>query len=525
MEAKEQFLPCLKDLEDWQIIIDACPRPAVILSPSQEIILANQAFGELLGDNKSVFRGKSLENFFEKQALKPRLPVQKVFSSGQRERISFPWRGCHWWADLMPLRDRKGIVKGVLVSFTNLQLLAETICSEGLFHLPLPREKESFSGKELEEKFEALGLFTKGVVHDLRNLLGVVEGNFSLALKASNPSQKEEFFKKTKKGLEKLKEFTERLLSYTNVSPSLETCNLAKTLEEETDLLLSDAEIECVLEVPEDLWPARIDCFRTSQILQNLLLNAKEALEGHGIITIKAENFYTDGKGILKEGPYVRLIISDNGPGIEPQILRRIFDPYFSTKKEGHGLGLALVYTILKAHGGHIEVFSYPGLGTTFVLYLPALMKDEPSKESNTKKSSAKASFYFVVKSKPRILVVEDEEELQDLYRDLLSFLGSETKVVSTAAEALEAYRQNFYEGQPFDLVIADFNLPDKDAFVLFHELKNINPEASLVLATGMRDPKIEERFKAAGVKAILRKPFGIEELAQILGRPAPASP
>ncbi len=515
MGEKSETLPCLRDIEDWQVLIDVCPRPALILSSSEEIVLANEAFGELWGERKDSFRGKFLKDLFERKAATlPVFPFQDVISRGKRERVSFPWQGAHWWADLMPLKDKEGRVRGVLVSFTNLHQLAEAICGDPKFSFL--EGKKGLSGKEIEEKFEAFGLFTRGLVHDLRNLINVIEGNLSLAERVEDFSQKNRFLQKARAGLEKIKEFAERILASTTVTPSYDTCDLVRLIEEEVDLLLANSEVECVLELPANLWQPRIDSFRMTQILQNLLLNAKEALKGKGLITIKAENFYSCGCGNLNEGPYIRLIISDNGPGIDPSHLSRIFDPYFSTKKEGHGLGLAVVYAILKAHGGHIEVFSSPGNGTTFILYLPALMTETDA--TNLQDPDSYGSFCFVVKEKAPILVVEDEEELRELYQDVLNFLGRESRAVATLSAAVSEYQKAFYAGKPFELVLSDFYLPDGDGLRLLEELRKIDPEAKVVICTGDTDQSLWENLKKAGVQAILKKPFGLEELAQILG-------
>ncbi len=514
----KEGLPCLKSLEDWQVIIDVCPRPAVVISQKEEILLANEAFGSLLGTDKNSFRGLALSDLFEENFPQTRpLPVKEVFCQGQRQRVSLLWRGSHWWIDLMPLKDREGKVRGLLVSFTNLEQLFELLCfKEGLPEFLWGKDCQSFSTAALKDKFEALSLFAKGIVHDLRNLITILDGNLALALRSKNEAQRERYIHKARQGIAKIKEFAENILAHTRIAPSSEQTNLAQVVEELAELVLADAEIDCVLEIPTNLWQVRIDQVRLVQLLQNILLNAKEAVAGKGVIIIKAENFVARGASSLKDGPYVRLTITDNGPGIEPERLRRIFDPYFSTKRGGHGLGLAIVYHIIQAYQGHLEVFSTPGKGTSFVLYLPAV--PTPSDEEEEKKTEdASASLCLVVKPKLKVLVVDDEQEILTLYQDLLNFLGCNVAVAAHPEEALKLFKEAFYRGEPFELAIIDMILPEKDGFELLEEFRKIDPHLKAVIASGLKDERITEKLRLQEIHGFLKKPFGLTELEEVI--------
>ena len=515
------MLPVLSSLEDWQILIDVCPRPSLIVSRDEEIFLANKAFAALFGQGKDIFRGLSLGDVFEEcPEIRTILGVEKVFETGERQRSLIAWRGGHWWIDLIPLKDRANEVRGVLLCFTNLETLIRNISSDEKIYDLLSERIENISTYNLQQKFDSLSLLVKGVVHDLKNLVNIAEGNLTLLEKAQNGKKKEEYLRKTKKSIQKIKEFSEKLLSCMGVEPCQGESDLAPLLKELLELDFSDTPgIKYVLEVPDNLWKVRIDQLHLTQIVQNILVNAKEALEGKGVVLVRAVNFLSQDDSVLKEKFYVRLTITDNGPGIPPEILNRIFDPYFSTKKDNYGLGLAIVYSVLKAYNGHLEVFSSPGWGTSFVLYLPAAPKTEEKpfpKGEKPLKAGQKKPLGKVLKA-PRVLVVEDEDDLREIYQDFLHLLGCETRALCDPEKTLQVFKEAKEKGEPFDFVILDLFLPKINGEELLERIKELDPEARVIIATGLNDPSLEERLREKGAFAILKKPFGVAELAELI--------
>ena len=517
------MLPVLTSLEDWQIIIDVCPRPALIVSRDEEIFLANKAFAALFGQGRDVFRGLSLGDVFEEcPEVRTVLGVKKVFETGERQRSLIAWRGGHWWIDLIPLKDRTNEVRGVLLCFTNLETLIRNISSDERIYGLFSERIENISICNLKQKFDSLNLLVKGVVHDLKNLVSIAEGNLILLEKAQNGEKKEEYLQKTKRSIQKIKEFSEKLLNCMGVEPCEGESDLASLLRDLLELVFSDTpEIKYVLEVPDNLWKVRIDQLHLIQIVQNILVNAKEALEGKGVVLVRAVNFISQDDSILKEKFYVRLTITDNGPGIPLEILDRIFDPYFSTKKDNHGLGLAIVYSVLKAYNGHLEVFSSPGWGTSFVLYLPAALKAEekPSpkeKEDEVLEEDQKKPLGKALKA-PRVLVVEDEDDLREIYQDFLQLLGCETRALCDPEKTLQVFKEAKERGEPFDFVILDLFLPKISGEELLERIKELDPEARVIIATGLNDPSLEARLREKGAFAILKKPFGVAELAEMI--------
>jgi len=213
----------------------------------------------------------------------------------------------------------------------------------------------------------------------------------------------------------------------------------------------------------------------------------------------------------LKPGSYVRLTVGDTGRGIDPAILDRIFDPYFTTKDpgEGTGLGLAVVHGIVKGHGGAVTVYSKPGVGTTFNVFLPRLKSDVVMPE-------VKSAVDEILTGDESILFVDDEVELVNAGRLMLERLGYTVMVKASSMEALEAFSA---EPERFDLVVTDQTMPQKTGIELAGEILSIRPEIPVILCTGFQHTEISERAKAAGVRECLLKPLVISELGKAVRR------
>ena len=249
------------------------------------------------------------------------------------------------------------------------------------------------------------------------------------------------------------------------------------------------------------------------QVIMNLCTNATHAMKRTGG-TLKIELTATElaqGEIIhhpdLKPGHYVKLTVSDTGHGIDPAHIQRIFDPFFTTKSkdEGTGLGLSVVYGIVKSHGGVITVYSEPDKGAVFNVYLPMTIYTEPTKEDSDKP---------VACGTERILFVDDEPALVDLGTSILSFLGYEVTGVTSSVEALDIFCK---APQSFDLVITDMTLPKMTGVVLSRKILQIRPDIPIIICSGIRESDTEESVKSLGIKAYLTKPLTRKELSSVV--------
>ena len=282
------------------------------------------------------------------------------------------------------------------------------------------------------EKIASLGVLAGGIAHDFNNLLTVILGNVSLALLDADPSDKSsERLREAEAAVLRARSLTLQLLTFARGgAPVKKTSSIRKIVVESCNFAVSGANVKCSFSFGEDLKPAAVDAGQVGQVVHNIVINAVQAMPGGGGILVSGENVAVGPGGSLPlvPGPYVRISVQDHGTGIPREILPKIFDPYFTTKKKGSGLGLATSYSIIKQHGGHIEVETEPGAGTTFRIYLPA--SSEELQPGPVQPGGAPSG-------KGRILVMDDEEDVRRVVGEMLLKLGYEPDFAREGAEAI----------------------------------------------------------------------------------------
>jgi CheY-like chemotaxis protein len=270
--------------------------------------------------------------------------------------------------------------------------------------------------------------------------------------------------------------------------------------------VLRGSKSNCEFSIAENLWPAEVDVGQISQVINNIVINANQAMPKGGTIQVAAENLIIEsGHGLpVKPGRYIRISITDQGVGIGENHFLNIFDPYFTTKQEGSGLGLATAYSIIKKHNGHIAVESQLGVGTTFHIYLPASDKAIPEKEK-----------VKVIKGQGRILVMDDEVALRKVVGKMLAMLGYEAEFAQDGAEAIRMVKE---AEKPYDAVILDLTIPGgmggKEAI---NKLLEIDPELKAIVSSGYSDDPVLANFQEYGFKGIMPKPFQSQLLSKVL--------
>jgi len=266
--------------------------------------------------------------------------------------------------------------------------------------------------KQMEEellrvqKLESVGILAGGIAHDFNNILTTILGNVSLAKNQVTPDDEIfELLNEAETASTRAQTLTRQLLTFAKGgAPVKETSSIKDVIKESSLFVLRGSKAGCEFSLREDLWPAEVDVGQIGQVINNIVINANQAMPEGGIIRVAAENvIIDDGQGLpLKPGRYIRISITDHGAGIAEKHLSNIFDPYFTTKQEGSGLGLATTYSIIRKHDGQITVESKLGEGTTFHIYLPASDKIVPEKEE-----------VRLIKGRGRILVMDDEVALK----------------------------------------------------------------------------------------------------------------
>ena len=363
-------------------------------------------------------------------------------------------------------------------------------------------------------KLEAVGILAGGIAHDFNNILTVVLGNITLAeMDSGAQGAVVNLLRDAKRATLRARDLTQQLLTFAKGgSPVRSAVNLPELLSESAGFALHGVKARGEFSFAPDLWPADADKGQIGQVVQNLVINSVQAMPEGGIVRVGAVNMTVPpdrAPAVLPPGRYVRISVSDTGVGIAPEHLTKIFDPYFTTKQQGSGLGLATVYSIVKKHQGQLEVESQLGVGTTFHLWLPA------AAEVAAKPASLPA---IPVKLKARVLFMDDEPAIRNMAGMFLGRLGIDFELAADGAAAVMKYKAAHAAGQPFDLVITDLTVPGgmggKEAMEL---LRAFDPGVKAIVSSGYsRDPVLGS-YKAHGFCGILPKPYSLDQLHEAL--------
>jgi two-component system, cell cycle sensor histidine kinase and response regulator CckA len=363
------------------------------------------------------------------------------------------------------------------------------------------------------QKLDSLGILAGGIAHDFNNSLTAILGNINLAkIRATSQEPVFQRLVEAERACGRAKCLTDQLLTFAKGGPPVKKVgSIAALLRESVEFALTGTNAAFNFAVAQDLWPVEFDEGQMSQVMSNLALNAQQAMPDGGVVTVTAENVsVSSGKPMgLSDGRYIRISISDRGTGIPPENLSRIFDPYFTTKKKGSGLGLATSEAIMRGHGGSIKVESEVGVGSTIHLYLPA------SEKCLCQEAHAGET---ICGGKGRILVMEDEEMVRDVAHEMLALIGYDVQSVCDGSQAIDAYLRAKMEGRPFAAVVMNLTVPGgmggKEAMA---ELLRIDPCIRAVVSSGYPNDPVMESCGGYGFKGVVSKPYNIEELNAIL--------
>jgi len=360
-------------------------------------------------------------------------------------------------------------------------------------------------------KLESLGVFAGGIAHDFNNILTMILGNVSLAKSQVTPEDELfDLLSEAEMASTRAQTLTRQLLTFAKGgAPVKETASIKDILKESSSFVLRGSKSDCEFSIPENLWPAEVDVGQISQVINNIVINANQAMPKGGIIQIAADNLIVEDRHGLpvKAGKYVRISIKDQGVGIAEKHLLNIFDPYFTTKHAGSGLGLATTYSIIKRHDGHITVESRLEVGTTFHIYLPASDKAVLEKEKA-----------LLIKGRGRILVMDDQAPLRKIFGRMLKNLGYESEFAKDGAEAIRMVKKAKESEKPYDAAILDLTVPGgmggKEAI---NKLLEIDPEVKAIVSSGYSDDPVLANFQEYGFKGMMSKPFESLTLSKVL--------
>jgi len=367
-------------------------------------------------------------------------------------------------------------------------------------------------------KLESVGVLAGGIAHDFNNIMTAIMGNISLAKMATKPEEpSHKRLVGAEQAVNRAKDLTQQLLTFSKGgAPVKRTTEITHLLEDSTNFTLTGSNVSSLYDIPADLWNVDVDEGQMSQVIQNLVINAKEAMPTGGTIDVTAENVTIDDEQgpeglLLRKGAYIRVTIRDHGIGIPEEHIDKIFDPFFTTKQRGSGLGLATSYSIVRKHGGLIQAKSHLGIGTTFTIYLPATQK-KAFTAAGIKAGSAAG--------KGKILLMDDEEIVRDTIGEMLSFLGYKTEFAKDGVEAIDLYVQALKSNEPFDMVILDLTVPGgMGGQEAMEEFLAIDPKIRAIVSSGYANNRIMSEYGRYGFVDVITKPYKLEELGETVSR------
>jgi signal transduction histidine kinase/ActR/RegA family two-component response regulator len=358
------------------------------------------------------------------------------------------------------------------------------------------------------QRLESLGVLAGGIAHDFNNLLTAILGNLSLLQTGGNQAQ---VLSETKKAVARGRGLTEQLLTFSRGgAPVKKLVDLTKLLPETVSFALAGSNVQAAFQIAPDLLEAELDESQFAQVINNLVINARQAMQDGGRLEVEAAN--AEGEAGRQ---FVRITFRDHGVGIPQEHLAKIFDPYFSTKQGGKGLGLTVVYSIIRAHGGRIEAQSEPGQGAIFTLHLPASSHRSPQLSTEGLQDLAGL----------RVLVMDDEEPIRRVACAMLQKLGCAVLEAADGAEALTLYEQSLRAGQPPQVVIMDLTVPGRmGGLETLRRLKALDPRVRALVSSGYSNDPILASPREHGFEGVLVKPYTLEEIqrsiSELMHRP-----
>ncbi|MBW6515259.1 MAG: PAS domain S-box protein [Candidatus Cloacimonetes bacterium] len=497
-EEKEKLLVMLSSIADGVIATDI----------NGNILLLNQNAEKLTGWKQQEAEGEKIEDVYKiidesSRNIGENL-VSKVLNSEDNVRLTtrtilISKNGTERMVEdsASPIKDRKGNLIGVILVFRDIT------------------ERKIYE-EELQKraKLDSIGLLAGGIAHDFNNILTAIMGNITLAknmIANTNPKVNERLEDAEKASI-RARDLTQQLLTFSlGGAPIKKTASVKDTIQDAASFATHGSIVNCEYDFAEDLLNVEADLGQISQVINNMVINSKQAMPNGGSIKIKAENIEMEKENIhkMKPGKYVEITIEDCGIGIPQSQLSKVFDPFYTTKKNGTGLGLTTSYKIVEKHEGLITVESTIGAGSSFHVFLPATEKKEISPQDDQLSE---------IRGKGEILLMDDDLVLIEVVTEMLVSLGYNVTTTNEGLSTIKKYKEMKELGQKYDLVILDLTIPGgmggKDTI---KEIIEYDPEAVCIVSSGYSSDPVMSQYEKHGFKAVLTKPYSLQQLGDTL--------
>jgi PAS domain S-box-containing protein len=487
-----------KALAEMGTIMETVPDMLLVLSLDGKLVKWNAAAERISGFGHDEIKGKDAQSFFaEEQRCSVLEELKETLSNGYSARemtvVTKSGMELPMFFNCAALRDEAGVVIG-LVSIGK----------------DLTERKKMEEDLLKTEKLESLAILAGGIAHDFNNLLTAILGDISLLKTREKPRR---VLTEAEKAVHRAKDLTRQLLTFSKGGePVKKVAAIAGPVRDAFDFALRGSSVKSVFSVPDDLRAAQIDEGQISQVFHNLAINANQAMPGGGIIRVQFENVNINENRpaqSLGHGIYIRITVQDEGIGIPEENLGKIFDPYYTTKKKGTGLGLATAYSVIRKHGGCITVKSAVGEGSEFSVYLPASNDAVPEPDLKAEE---------ILAGKGRILVMDDESLIRLVIGNMLTELGYEAEFATDGEQALEIFADALESGRNFDAVLMDLTIKGgMGGLDCICRMMEIDPSVKAIVSSGYSGDMVLSNYLDYGFKGILTKPYEVEDLSSVL--------
>ncbi|MER3396879.1 MAG: hypothetical protein C4318_07395 [Acidimicrobiia bacterium] len=503
--------------------IEAVGDAVIATDSSMKIVLFNEAAQRLTGWDKQSAIGRQLGEvvvFETNEGSSGEIDVTTLASSSIEREISIDVGTC------LRLRRKDGSTTEVAAHYAPIKAGEGRVFGAVLSMRDTTEERRRDEERIRLEKLESLALMASGISHDFNNMLAAILANLGLAKEKAAYGSVLEFLEEAETAALQARELTNRLASFARPAPhEPKAVDLKSVISQAVAFALAGKNIEHVVHISDDLWPVLGDENQLVQAFNNLLLNAEQAMPGGGCITVRAENLVVT-EGDPTAGPYlgggrfVKVIVEDQGVGIPPENLEKVFDPYFTTKPAGTGLGLSTTFSIVRRHGGHMSISSTLGQGTVALVYLPAA--DIEVVRVGKGEQKVAASIADASERSLRVLVMDDEAGVRKVAKLALEEAGWDVEVAEDAIHAIEKFREALEQRKPYDVVVLDSVMrTGLDGSATLAELRKLDREVKAIAFSGYVDDTIAEDFKKKGFSDVVAKPFNLAQLRLAVARAA----
>lgn len=499
---KESLAVTLRSIGDGVITTDV----------NGKITTINNEAERLTGWNSSEALGQPLKAVFNVMVdLAAQAKIQKSGSRNEAQSI------LQFLPESVTLTSREGVERVIEQAASPILDNNNEVAGVVLVFRDITERQRNEAERRKAETLEQLGLLAGGIAHDFNNLLTAIIGNISLASLLLPPNDEMATrLDDAKNASMRARDLAQQLLTFARGgAPIKKTASIGKLIQDTVSFSLRGSHNRSEFQFGADLWPAEIDSGQISQVIANLVVNADQAMPNGGTLHVSCQNIRYTSSTVpaipdLSPGDYIHLQIRDEGVGIPEKYLKRIFDPYFTTKPKGNGLGLATAYSIVKNHNGLMTVDSEIHVGSTFNIYLPASVQQQqlPIEQPETHVQA--------ITGTGRVLIVDDEEAIRELVDFTLTRLGYEVTQAATALEGVNIYREKLKAGQRFDAVILDLTLPGgmggKEAL---KKLIEIDPTVNAIVSSGYATDATMSRYQDFGFRGVIAKPYEAAQLGK----------